>query len=179
VLDRLRGRLGLSARRIEGHAARRGAAAGVVPNVPNVPGPPLGALSGGDAQNAPMAGRLQTRPRLVLPVEPAQGVDVGARRRGREALGERLLFVGRGGRVARLSGVGVVRMRAGAFVVSGLVAAPAGVLYTGMRGAADPSAGLPLLLPAFAAAFLGSTSIQPGRFDAPGRSWRCSSSRRG
>ena len=84
------------------------------------------------------------------------------------ALGRRLLFVGRGREVARLSGVSVGRMRAGALVASGVVAALAGVLYTGMRGAADPSSALAYLLPAFAAAFLGSTAIYPGRFNAPG-----------
>ncbi len=84
------------------------------------------------------------------------------------ALGRRLLFVGRGREVARLSGVNVVRVRAGALIASGTIAALAGVLYTGMRGAADPSSALAFLLPAFAAAFLGSTTIYPGRFNAPG-----------
>lgn len=83
-------------------------------------------------------------------------------------LGRRLLFVGRGREVARLSGVHVGRMRAGALVASGVVAAFAGVLYTGMRGAADPTSALSFLLPAFAAAYLGSTAIYPGRFNAPG-----------
>jgi ribose transport system permease protein len=84
------------------------------------------------------------------------------------ALGRRLLFVGRGREVARLSGVNVVRARAGALIASGTIAALAGVLYTGMRGAADPSSALAFLLPAFAAAFLGSTTLYPGRFNAPG-----------
>ena len=84
------------------------------------------------------------------------------------AMGRRLLFVGRGREVARLSGVNVVRVRAGALIASGVIAALAGVLYTGMRGAADPSSALAFLLPAFAAAFLGSTTIYPGRFNAPG-----------
>ncbi|MCX7298927.1 MAG: ABC transporter permease [Rhodobacterales bacterium] len=84
------------------------------------------------------------------------------------ALGRRLLFVGRGREVARLSGVNVVRMRAGALIASGGIAALAGVLYTGMRGSADPSSALAFLLPAFAAAFLGSTTLYPGRFNAPG-----------
>jgi ribose transport system permease protein len=84
------------------------------------------------------------------------------------ALGRRLLFTGRGREVARLSGVNVVKMRAGALVASGVIAAFAGLLYTGMRGAADPSSALAYLLPAFAAAFLGSTTLYPGRFNAPG-----------
>jgi ribose transport system permease protein len=84
------------------------------------------------------------------------------------ALGRRLLFTGRGREVARLSGVNVVKMRAGALIASGMIAALAGILYTGMRGAADPTSPLAFLLPAFAAAFLGSTAIYPGRFNAPG-----------
>lgn len=86
----------------------------------------------------------------------------------RTALGRRLLFVGRGREVARLSGVNVTAMRAGALIAASVIAAFAGVLYTGMRGAADPSSALAFLLPAFAAAFLGSTAIYPGRFNAPG-----------
>ncbi|MEM7524238.1 MAG: ABC transporter permease [Pseudomonadota bacterium] len=86
----------------------------------------------------------------------------------RTSLGRRLLFVGRGREVARLSGVNVVKMRAGALIAASVIAAFAGVLYTGMRGAADPSSALAFLLPAFAAAFLGSTAIYPGRFNAPG-----------
>lgn len=84
------------------------------------------------------------------------------------ALGRRMLFVGRGREVARLSGVNVTRMRTGALIASSTLAAFAGVLYTGMRGVADPSSALAFLLPAFAAAFLGSTAIYPGRFNAPG-----------
>src|SRR5271165_4373574 len=81
------------------------------------------------------------------------------------ATGRRLLFVGRGREVARLSGVKVERVRAGALIASGAIAALAGVLYVGMRGSADPSSGQAFLLPAFAAAFLGSTAIYPGRFN--------------
>lgn len=83
-------------------------------------------------------------------------------------LGRRLLFVGRGREVARLSGVNVNRARADALIASSTIAALAGVLYTGMRGSADPSSALAFLLPAFAAAFLGSTTLYPGRFNAPG-----------
>jgi len=82
--------------------------------------------------------------------------------------GRRLLFTGRGRDVARLSGVRVGRVRFGALVTSGGIAAIAGVLYAGTTGSADPSSGATFLLQAFAAAFLGATSIAPGRFNAWG-----------
>jgi ribose transport system permease protein len=83
-------------------------------------------------------------------------------------VGRRLLFVGRGRSVARLSGIRVVRLRWGAFAVSGMISAFAGVLYAGTLGSADPTSALSFLLPAFAAAFLGATTIQPGRFNPIG-----------
>ncbi|MDE2005892.1 MAG: ABC transporter permease [Rhodospirillales bacterium] len=83
-------------------------------------------------------------------------------------LGLRLLFVGRGRRVARLAGLDVARLRAGALMGGACLAAFAGVLYAGTSGAADPASGDSFMLPAFAAAFLGSTSVRPGRFNAWG-----------
>jgi ribose transport system permease protein len=83
-------------------------------------------------------------------------------------LGRRMLFVGRGRNVARLSGVNVERVRLGAFVTSGVISAVAGIVYAGTTGAADPTSGTQLLLPAFAAAFLGATTIYPGRFNPLG-----------
>jgi ribose transport system permease protein len=80
-------------------------------------------------------------------------------------IGRRLLFVGRGRNVARLSGVRVERVRFGALVASAAVGGLAGVLYAGTIGGADPSSGASFLLPAYAAAFLGATSIVPGRFN--------------
>ena len=81
------------------------------------------------------------------------------------AIGRRILFVGRGTNVARLSGIRVGRVRWGCFIAAGVIAAAAGVLYTGTAGASDPTSGATFLLPAFAAAFLGSTTITPGRFN--------------
>jgi ribose transport system permease protein len=83
-------------------------------------------------------------------------------------IGRKLLFVGRGREVARLSGVRVARTRIIALVMSGVVSAVAGVLYVGTTGAADPSSAFNFLLPAFAASFLGFTAIRPGRFNAWG-----------
>lgn len=82
--------------------------------------------------------------------------------------GRKLLFVGRGREVSRLNGINVDRVRAASFILSGLISAFAGILYAGMTGSADPLSGLNLLLPAFAAAFLGATTISPGRFNAFG-----------
>ena len=81
------------------------------------------------------------------------------------ALGRRVLFVGRGREVARLSGIDTDRVRRGALITASLFGALAGILYAGTQGAADPVSGASYLLPAFAAAFLGSTSIKPGRFN--------------
>jgi len=81
------------------------------------------------------------------------------------AIGRRILFVGRGREVARLSGINTDRVRIGCLMASGFLGALAGVLYTGTQGAADPVSGVSYQLPAFAAAFLGSTCIVPGRFN--------------
>ena len=53
-------------------------------------------------------------------------------------------------------------------VVSSVLGAFAGIVYAGSRGAADPTSGLSFMLPGFAAAFLGSTAIAPGRFNPIG-----------
>jgi ribose transport system permease protein len=79
--------------------------------------------------------------------------------------GRRVLIVGRGREVARLSGLRVKRVRILSFVAAGVLSAIAGVVYVGTSGSADPSAGTSLLLPAFAAVFLGATTINPGRFN--------------
>lgn len=79
--------------------------------------------------------------------------------------GRKLLFVGRAREVARLAGIRVDAVRAWALIGSGMIAALAGILAVGVNGSADPSSRIGLLLPAFAAAFLGATSIVPGRFN--------------
>lgn len=81
------------------------------------------------------------------------------------AFGQQLLFTGRGREVGRLTGIPVGRVRLMSFVASGAMGAIAGLIYTGTTGSANPSSGTTLLLPAFAAAFLGATCINPGRFN--------------
>ncbi len=83
-------------------------------------------------------------------------------------LGQYLLFVGRSREVARLSGLNVAGIRFGSFVAAGLVAGLAGVVLAGTVGSADPTVGTTFLLPAYSAAFLGATTITPGRFNPLG-----------
>ncbi len=81
------------------------------------------------------------------------------------AFGQRLLFVGQNADVARLNGVAVPRLRWLALICSATIAAVAGVVYVGTTSSADPVSGAGFLLPAFAAAFLGSTTLRIGRFN--------------
>jgi ribose transport system permease protein len=82
--------------------------------------------------------------------------------------GRRLLFIGNGAEVARLSGIPVNRLRWMALTMAGFAAGLAAVLNVGIIGAADPTSASTELLPAYAAAFLGATTISPGRFNALG-----------
>jgi ribose transport system permease protein len=83
-------------------------------------------------------------------------------------LGRKLYATGGNRVAAELSGVRTKRLVASAFVVSAGVAALAGVLTMMRSGSGSPSVGPELLLPAFAAVFLGSTTIIPGRFNVVG-----------
>ena len=71
-------------------------------------------------------------------------------------------------KVARLVGIRVQLLKTVAFVVAGALAALAGSLQLGLSGAANPTFGSNLLLPAFAAVFLGSTTVRPGFFNVWG-----------
>ncbi|CAB5070897.1 MAG: ABC transporter permease [Actinobacteria bacterium] len=83
-------------------------------------------------------------------------------------LGRRMIFVQENREVARLAGLKVKRIRAGGLIATSTIAGFAGIILAGTNGAANPQSGAYYLLPAFAAAFLGSTSIIPGRFNAIG-----------
>jgi ribose transport system permease protein len=82
--------------------------------------------------------------------------------------GRYLYFVGASHDVATLAGVRVNRMRTAGLVVSGFMSALAGVLLAASLGSTGPSIGPGYLLPAFAAAFLGATTIEPGRLNVWG-----------
>lgn len=83
-------------------------------------------------------------------------------------VGRRVYATGGGADAARLAGVRTSRVIFAAFVASAVIASLAGVLQTASIGTGDPNIGPSYLLPAFAAAFLGSTQIKPGRFNVWG-----------
>jgi len=83
-------------------------------------------------------------------------------------VGRYLYSIGGNTQAARLAGIRVGRITTGAFLISGLVAAFAGVLLAAELGSASPDVGVPYLLPAFSAVFLGATQILPGRVNVLG-----------
>lgn len=86
----------------------------------------------------------------------------------RTALGRRIRATGGNIEAARLSGVRTARMIVIATVTCGVIAALAGVLASSQLATGDPTISQSYLLPAFAAAFLGSTQFNGGRFNVAG-----------
>ena len=82
-------------------------------------------------------------------------------------VGRYFYAVGGNTEAARLSGVRINRWSTVSLLISGTIAGLAGVMFSSLNG---PSLnfGPTLLLPAFAAAFLGSTQLTPGRFNVWG-----------
>ena len=82
--------------------------------------------------------------------------------------GRYMYAIGGNAEAARLSGVRVRLLKAVGFGVVGIAAAITAILLTSQAGAANPNTGLGLLLPAYAAAFLGSSMFRLGSFTAIG-----------
>ena len=83
--------------------------------------------------------------------------------------GRYLQSVGSNREAARLVGLPVERLVLLSFVISGALAGVAGVLLVARNGSASPQVGNVITtLSALAAAYLGATSIKPGRFNVLG-----------
>lgn len=83
--------------------------------------------------------------------------------------GRNLTAVGANAESARLTGIRTKRVVMSSFVLSGVLAGAAGVLQIGSQGNAGPQlVGITFILPALAAAFLGATTWQPGKFTVQG-----------
>ncbi|MDR6449959.1 ribose transport system permease protein [Paraburkholderia terricola] len=83
-------------------------------------------------------------------------------------VGRFLYAIGANPRAAQLNGIPVRRYVIGAFMSSGFLTAFAGVVLASKLGIGQASVGLEFLLPALVGAFLGSTTIRPGRVNVWG-----------
>jgi ribose transport system permease protein len=82
--------------------------------------------------------------------------------------GRFLYAIGANAKAAALNGIPVRRYVVGVFVASGVLTAFAGVLLGARLRIGQASVGLEYLLPALVGAFLGSTTIKPGRVNVWG-----------
>ncbi|MEM9250197.1 MAG: ABC transporter permease [Pseudomonadota bacterium] len=83
-------------------------------------------------------------------------------------VGRYLYAIGANQRAAQLNGIPTRNYVVGAFVASGAMTALAGVLLAAKLRIGQASVGLEFLLPALVGAFLGSTTIKPGRVNVWG-----------
>lgn len=83
-------------------------------------------------------------------------------------IGRCLYAIGANPRAAELNGIPNRRFIIGAFIASGLLGAMAGLLLGARLRIGQASVGLEYLLPALVGAFLGSTTIRPGRVNVWG-----------
>jgi ribose transport system ATP-binding protein len=83
-------------------------------------------------------------------------------------VGRYVYATGTNPRAAELVGLGVNRLVLGSFVAAGVLAGVAGVLLVAVQSGGNPQIGPTFTLPALAAAFLGATTIKPGRYNIPG-----------
>jgi ribose transport system permease protein len=87
---------------------------------------------------------------------------------GFKPTGRRMYAIGGNRRAAELVGIRVKTIVVCSFVVAAVVAGIGGILIASRLGSAQPELGPQFLLPAYAAAFLGATTIRPGRFNPLG-----------
>jgi ribose transport system permease protein len=82
--------------------------------------------------------------------------------------GRYLQAIGINVHAARLVGLNVDRLIVSSFMVAGALAGAAGVLLVARQGSGNPQVAAWYTLPAMSAAFLGATSIRPGKFNVLG-----------
>ncbi|MDQ0390925.1 ABC transporter permease [Labrys monachus] len=82
--------------------------------------------------------------------------------------GRKLYAVGGSERVAFLAGIRTGLLKIAAFAIAGLLTGVGAIFALGQNGAANAGFGPELLLPAYAAVFLGVTTYRPGYYNIPG-----------
>jgi len=83
-------------------------------------------------------------------------------------IGRQIYAIGGNRRAAELTGISARKLVIGVFIVSGAIAAFAGVILAARLRVGQSAVGPEFLLPAFVGALLGSTTIRPGRVNALG-----------
>ena len=83
-------------------------------------------------------------------------------------IGRRMYAIGGNRRAALLTGIPVPKLIIASFGVSALMCGLGGIIIASRLGSAQPELGPSFLMPAFASAFLGATTIRPGRYNALG-----------
>jgi ribose transport system permease protein len=83
-------------------------------------------------------------------------------------IGRYLYAIGANQKAAELNGIPTRKFVVGAFITSGVMTALAGVILASKLRIGQASVGLEYLLPALVGAFLGSTTIKPGRVNVWG-----------
>ena len=86
----------------------------------------------------------------------------------RTAIGRRVYATGGNAPAARLAGVPIAAVVVASLAACGAIAGLAGSLLTSQLATGDPTVGPGFLLPAYAAAFLGSTQFRGGRYNVWG-----------
>lgn len=86
----------------------------------------------------------------------------------RTATGRNIRAIGGNIDAVRVAGIDVNRTRIVGFMLCSGLAALAGILYAGQQSVAYPLTGLNVLLPSFAAVFIGAAAFKLGEFNVPG-----------
>lgn len=106
---------------------------------------------------------------LRLPVFIALGIAVLLwAMLDRTEVGRYMYAIGGNREAARLAGISTARIRTVGFMIVAVMSAVVGVLLTANFGGTRIDLGTPLLLDAYAAAFLGAAVFRPGQFNVPG-----------
>lgn len=83
-------------------------------------------------------------------------------------IGRNMLFVGSNPAVAKLAGISVTSVRIGAYLASAALCGFAGIILSLGLGGFNPISAATNLMPTFAAVFLGTVAVIPGRFNPIG-----------
>ncbi len=83
-------------------------------------------------------------------------------------LGRHIRAVGGNPVAARIAGINNARVKLYVFVLSAVLTTLAGFLFAGKQTTAYPLSGLDVLLPSFAACFIGAAMFKIGEFNVPG-----------